>query len=294
MPRKVNFILINKKNECDLRLSKRILSLPKNLYEPSIVMLRKILRWLLAILLPLALFVAGVLLFPNVEAQQKLTLSTRTPIRQIDSLFYAQRLEDYKKEFGKKKVLLPGYELQTLLALSYYPELRDVEIHFLYKKAFIPLSSRPHAPTLFGKREKWVYRVIVSSQSMESMDPILLKNLPFNAQVGILAHELGHTLHYQQFDFWQVLKFALLYAFDSNFRAIHERSTDAQVVYHSLGWQLFDYATFVRTDPSTIKHYESSKDFIDKFYLMPMEIMQVMDQVPNYGSPTPTTPPAPY
>lgn len=257
-------------------------------------MLRKILRWLLAILLPLALFIAGVLLFPKVEAQQKLTLSPRTPIRQIDSLFYAQRFEDYKKEFGNKKVLLPGYELQTLLALSYFPELRDVEIQFLYKKAFIPLSSRPRTRSMFSKRDKWVYNVIVSSGSIKSMDPILMKNLPFNAQVGILAHELGHTLHYQQYGFWQMLKFAILYTFDSNFRAIHERSTDAQVVYHSLGWQLFDYAKFVRTDPSTIKSYESSKDFLDKFYLTPTEVMQVMNEVSNYGSPTPATPPAPY
>ena len=265
-----------------------------NLYEPSITMLRKILRWLLAILLPIALFVAGVLIFPKVKEQQTLVPSTRTPIRQIDSLFYAQRIEAYKEEFGKKKVLLPGYELQTLLALSYYPELREVEINFLYEKAFIPLSSRPYFPTMFGKRDKWVYNVIVSSESIKSMETILLKNLPFNAQVGILAHEIGHTLHYQQYGFWQMLKFALLYAFDADFRATHERSTDAQVVYHSLGWQLFDYAKFVRTDPSTLESYESSKGFIDKFYLTPADIMQVMSEMPNYGSPTPDTPPAPY
>jgi hypothetical protein len=255
-------------------------------------MLRTILRWLLVILFFLAIFVAGVLLFPRVKAQQNLTLSTRTPIRQIDSLFYAQRFADYKKEFGKKKVLLPGFELQTLLALSYYPELRDVEIHFVYQKALIPLSSRPAALTMFRKRDRWVYRIIVSSESLKSMEPILLKNLPFNAQVGILAHELGHTKHYHQYGFWQMLKFAILYAFDGNFRATHERSTDQQVIYHSLGWQLFDYATFVRTDSTTVENYESAKSFLDKTYLMPMDILEVMSQLPNYGSPTPA--PAPY
>ncbi|MFN7118314.1 MAG: hypothetical protein ACK4TA_16050 [Saprospiraceae bacterium] len=257
-------------------------------------MLRKILRWLLAILLPFALLIGAILIFPKIEAQQELKPSTRTPIRQIDSLFYAQRFVDYKKEFGKKKVLLPGFELQTLLALSYYPELRDVEIQFIYKKAWIPLSSRPYLPSMFQKRDKWIYRIIVSSESAAGMEPILLKNLPFNAQVGILAHELGHTLHYQKYGFWQMLKFALLYAFDADFRATHERSTDEQVVYHSLGWQLFDYAKFVRTDPSTVAGYESSKDFLDKYYLTPANVMEVMNQVPNYGAAPVTTPPPPY
>lgn len=257
-------------------------------------MLRKIFRWLLAILIPLVLFFGAVLLFPKTEAQQELKASTRTPIRQIDSLFYAQRFADYEKEFGKKKVLLPGFELQTLLALSYYPELRDVEIHFLYKKALIPLSSRPYLPSMFKPRDQWVYRIIVSSESMQSMDPILLKNLPFNAQVGILAHELGHTLHYQKYGFWQMMKFAILYAFNGKFRATHERSTDEQVIYHSLGWQLFDYAKFVRTDPTTIEGYESSKDFLDKNYLTPAEVIEVMNRVPNYGAAPAVTTPAPY
>lgn len=257
-------------------------------------MLRKILRWLLAIVVLLVLFIGAVLIFPAIEAQQEPMPSKRTPIRQIDSLYYAQRFDDYEKEFGKKKVLLPGFELQTLLALSYYPELRDVEVHFLYEKAWIPLSSRPKALSMFNKRDKWIYQVIVSSKSTESMDPILMKNLPFNAQVGILAHELGHTLHYQEYGFWQMLKFALLYAFDSKFRAVHERSTDEQVIYHSLGWQLFDYAKFVRTDPSTIQHYEASKDFLDQYYLTPMEIMEVMNRLPNYGVAPSAATPAPY
>lgn len=257
-------------------------------------MLRKIFRWLLAILILLALFVGAVLLFPKIEAKQDLKPATRTPIRQIDSLFQAQHLAAYITEFGNKKELLPGFELQTLIALSYYPELKDVEIHFLYEKAWIPLSSRPAFASMFKKKDEWVYNVIVSSKSTDMMEPILLKHLPFNAQVGILAHELGHTLHYQKYGFWQMLKFAILYAFDSSFRATHERSTDAQVIYRSLGWQLFDYAKFTRTDPSTIQSYEASKDFVDKYYLTPAEIIQVMNELPQYGAAPSTNPPAPY
>lgn len=252
----------------------------------------RVMRIIGFILLPLAIFIAAVLIFPKVEAQQKLLAAERTPRRQLDSIFYAQRLADLRRDFGENKELLPGFELQNLLALSYYPELKGVKMQFVYKNTFIPLSSRPDALTMFGKREKWVYRVIVSSKSAESMEPILLKHLPFDAQVGILAHEIGHTAHYQPYNFWQMAKFAILYAVDTDFRAIHERSTDEIVIYHGLGWQLFDYAKFVRTDPTTTEHYQSSKDFIDKFYLTPTDILSVMSRVPIYGNGTAV--PAPY
>lgn len=252
----------------------------------------RVLRVIFYILLPIGVFIAAVLIFPKVEAQQQLIPAERTPRRQLDSIFYAQRIKDLHREFGQNKELLPGYELQNLLALSYYPELKGVKMQFLYKKTLIPLSSRPYAAAMFSPKKDWIYRVIVSSASTESMEPILLKNLPFDAQVGILAHELGHSVHYQPYSFWQVAKFALLYAFDSNFRAVHERSTDETVVYHGLGWQLFDYAKFVRTAPSTKEHYETSKDFIDKYYLTPTEILSVMSRVPSYGNGSGV--PAPY
>ncbi len=250
-------------------------------------MIKKILRPLLFFVLGIAVFFGAVLLFPKIEPKQQLEASKIMPVRQLDSLYWAMQIDELQKEFGNNKTLLPGFELQTLLALRYFPELKDVRINFVYKKALIPLSSRPNLFTMFGNRKNWEFRVIVSSKSMESMEPILLKNLPFDAQVAILAHELGHTLHYQQYGFWQLLKFGLMYALNSDFRATHERSTDEQVIYHSLGWQLFEYAEYVRTDPSAAANYESSKDFLDKYYMTPMEIMQVMTTIGSYGMAAP-------
>lgn len=246
-------------------------------------MFKKLLRVILFIFLGIVLFLGAVLLFPKVNPQQELVPPKIMPVRQLDSLYWAMQMDVLEKEFGNRKTLLPGFELQTLLALRYFPELKNVRINFLYKKAFIPLSSRPNLFTMFGSKKNWEFRVIVSSQSSENMDPILLKNLPFDAQVAILAHEIAHTEHYQQYGFWQLLKFGLMYAISSEFRATHERSTDESVIYHGLGWQLFEYAKFVRTDPEAAPHYENMKDFLDKNYLTPTEIMEVMTRIATYG-----------
>ncbi|MDX1942035.1 MAG: hypothetical protein SFU99_15845 [Saprospiraceae bacterium] len=246
-------------------------------------MIKKIFRFLLFLLLVLVLFFGAVFIFPKIEPKQTLGISKIMPVRQLDSLYWAMQIETLRKEFGNRKTLVPGYELQTLLALRYFPELKDVRVNFVYKKAVIPLSSRPNLFTMFGNRKNWEFRVIVSNKSLDSMEPILLKNLPFDAQVAILAHELGHTKHYQKYGFWQLLKFGLMYAINSEFRAIHERSTDETVIYQGLGWQLFEYAKFVRTDPTTIKGYEASKDFLDKNYMTPADIMEVMTHINTYG-----------
>ena len=46
-------------------------------------------------------------------------------------------------EFGNNKKLPNGFELQTLLALRHYPELRDTKINFIVDDVSIRF---PHAP----------------------------------------------------------------------------------------------------------------------------------------------------
>lgn len=246
-------------------------------------MLKKILRYFLFILLGLALFLAAVYFIPQVDAEQDLSTTNIMPVRELDSLYWSMQKDVLLKEFGNRKTLIEGYELQCLLALRYFPGLKNTRINFVYRDALIPLSSRPDLLTMFGKRDKWEFRVIVSSKSNASMESILLKNLPFDAQVAILAHELAHTYHYQQYNFWQLLKFGMKYAIDADFRKAHERSTDRMVIYRSLGWQLFEYAEYVRTAPKAKENYEASKEFLDSHYLTPTEVIETMSQINAYG-----------
>ena len=253
------------------------------LYQPKTVMLKKILRYLLFAILIFVVLLAIIYIFPKVEAEQSLTETDVMPVRELDSLYWAMQQEVLLQEFGNRKTLIEGYELQCLLALRYFPELKDTRIHFIYRETLIPLASRPDLWTLFGDKTDREYRVIVSNKTRESMEPVLLKNLPFDAQVAILAHELGHTYHYRQYNLWQMLKFGMRYALDGDFRKAHERSTDALVVYRRLGWQLFEYAEYVRTAPKAKAHYEEAKDFLDSHYLQPSEIIEMMSQINAYG-----------
>ncbi len=58
--------------------------------------------------------------------------------------------------------------------------------------------------SLLRKRDQRTYRVIISDQSLPQMESVLLKNLPFNAQIAIIGHELAHTAEYQTLNSYQL------------------------------------------------------------------------------------------
>ena len=62
-------------------------------------------------------------------------------VREYEEIAEQQRYDQLLLEFGNNKELPPGYELQALLALSHYPELKDIKIRFIVDDVGIPLSK---------------------------------------------------------------------------------------------------------------------------------------------------------
>ncbi|MGI9544451.1 MAG: DUF2201 family putative metallopeptidase, partial [Cyclobacteriaceae bacterium] len=109
-------------------------------------------------------------------------------------------------------------------------------------------------------------------------DPILLRSLPFDAQVGILAHELGHVAYYHKLNPFEIGKWGLSYLKVDQFHVTHERSTDLMPVYHGLGSQIYQYAYFVRYDPSCKELFGVEQDFMDKYYMTDKELLEVISK----------------
>ena len=191
---------------------------------------------------------------------------------------YEQSIDSLISELGYRKELAEGFELQTLLALRHYPELKNTHIKFIIKKAFIPLASRPSMFSLLRQGDRRTYRVIISDKSLPQMDAVLLKNLPFNAQVAIIGHELAHAAEYETLNSYQLSAVGLLY-FSGSFRASMEKGTDKRTIEHGLGWQLLEYAEHVREVSGSNK---KQIDFMDKFYMNPEEIRTLIEQSESY------------
>jgi hypothetical protein len=75
--------------------------------------------------------------------------------------------------------------------------------------------------------------------------PLLFKNLPFNAQVGVIGHELAHAA-----DFSAMTSLDIIAHVVKNVSAKYidrfEYNTDAICIAHGLGYQLLSWSSFVR------------------------------------------------
>lgn len=184
-------------------------------------------------------------------------------------------------EFGTNKQLPEGFELQTLLALSHYPRLRDTKINFIIDDVSIPLSSRPHWSSLLRSAKNRTYLVVIDSEREGAREALLLKNQPFNAQVGIIGHELAHTNYYLDRSFFGIVGDALCQLSDC--RVDFERATDLRLIEHGLGWQRFDHATFVRGGRVREQEAALGTEGGGGAYMSPAEIMRIMEGHETYS-----------
>lgn len=187
-------------------------------------------------------------------------------------------LDSLKALIGENKGLPDGFEVVAAIAYSAYPELKDVKIDMVLTKKGAPMEATVKIGSLFGKRGNRKYLILLNDARDSRFSPILLRSLPFDAQVGILAHELGHIVYYHKLNVFGFGKWGLKYLLSEDFRATHERTTDLMPLYHGLGSQIYQYAWFVRHDPSCISFYEASKDFIDKYYMTDEELRKEINR----------------
>jgi len=178
---------------------------------------------------------------------------------------YADSLEYL---YGRNKIIPTEYKNQILLALAHYPELTNVNIEFIVEPSLIPIASRPKPSTIFhAKANRW-YCIVISNDGLDEMEYALLENLSFNAQIGVIGHELGHTLYYMDRSSSNLIGLALAYPF-SKFQQKFEKETDLRTIDHGLGWQLLQWAEEIRKGESS--------EFLDSSYLTPAEIKKVME-----------------
>lgn len=179
---------------------------------------------------------------------------------------------------------------QAIVALSHYPELHDVKIEFRLRKGITPLSSRPQIISVLKARKNRTYIITISTKSNKRFSPILFHNLPKDAQIGVLGHELGHVVTYLSKNNIQlmVLPFKLM---NTKYTDCFEFNTDLIAIQHGLGRELYAWSSFVRQALDIEEWRGASKGqqtgspvVNNERYMNPETIQKYMDSIPIYGS----------
>jgi len=188
--------------------------------------------------------------------------------------FAPDDLNYLRNRFGNNKTIPQKYELQSLIALSHYPELKDIEIEFKYQKMKTTLQARPNLESIFKKAEKRTYSIIINnSDDCE----VCMDDIPFNGQVGIIGHELAHILDYVNKSSGGIIRTGMEYLVSKKKEA-YEKEIDAITVEKGLGWQLHSCYNFIQCKHDVSDDYKSFKR---KYYLEPTEIAKQIHDKDN-------------
>ncbi len=240
-----------------------------------VVSMKRVMHIALIALSPFVLITSLVLVQHVDPAQHKPDFE---PYHFADTLANSEYdLDSLKAVIGDNKGLPQGFEVAAAIAYSAYPQLKKVKIDMVLQPKGAPMEASMNGwSLLIPGRNNRQYHILLNDSQGTFFDPILLRALPFDAQVGILAHELGHVVYYHELNVFKFGKWGLRYLKSDEFRATHERTTDLMPVYHGLGSQIYQYAYYVRKDPSTKAFYKDEKGFMDKYYMTDEELLEAM------------------
>ena len=192
-------------------------------------------------------------------------------IKELDSSGYSNNLMAISLKFGRNKTIPSGIELATLTALSYFPELKNTTIRFKKANIKTSLNAQPTIISLLFRR-KSKRKYIIRYADNDDSTKVLFKNASFNAQVGVLAHELNHVTDFSSKNLFGVIGRGFSYASKTK-KAQFEKHIDQMTIELGLGWQLYAWAVFILDGDTATEEY---KEFKREIYLEPEEIKSAL------------------
>jgi hypothetical protein len=223
------------------------------------------LRRLFSVLLKMLLILRGCFIFAQ---------SPPPPVKEFKPDF----IDIYIKDSVFNKTIPPQFEQQIRVALAYYPTLKRTKIIFKVKKTRTPLAATPTFWSAFRKPSKRTYIITISSESNSFLNKIILDSLGFNAQIGVLGHEISHIL---EFNSKKGIFFVGLVLRNLSKKAIDtfENNTDRRCIEQGLGYQLLAWSTEVRRNLN-IKEWRGADNLGDQKrerYMSPPTILGLIN-----------------
>jgi len=165
------------------------------------------------------------------------------PLQSIDSADLLQ--------YADHKQLPFGYEKEALVALSHFPELKDVSVKFRIKKSFATLKTRPTFFSMFMPRGHRSYVITISNKTTSKLMPLLFQNISTEARIGVIGHELSHVLDFSTKNDWQCFKVAVGHL-SPRYLDRFEYNTDMICIRHGLGQDLEAWSKYIRKTMHTV------------------------------------------
>ena len=176
-------------------------------------------------------------------------------------------------QFGQNKQIPALIEKNVLKALSFYPELKNTAISFIFKtniKTSV-MQAQPAFMTLLQKRKNRRYRINISKYFKLITTQIPIQQIPNDVMIGWVGHELGHILDYEGMSNAGMVSFGYRYYFHSSFVKHAEMVADSLAVERGMGNYIVATKRFILDHAELPQTY---KNKIARLYLSPDVIVE--------------------
>ncbi len=176
-------------------------------------------------------------------------------------------------QFGHNKKIPAVIEKNVLNALSFYPELKNTTISFIFKTDIRTsvMQAQPVPTTLLGKRKNRRYRINISEYFKLINSQIPIEKIPDEVMIGWIGHELGHILDYEGMSNGGMVSFGYRYYFSPSFVKHAEMVADSLAVERGMGNYIVATKRFILNHAELPQAY---KDKISRLYLSPDVIVE--------------------
>ncbi len=164
------------------------------------------------------------------------------------------------------------------IALSHYPELKDVSIEFKYKNKMknALMQARPKIGNLFKAKKDHSYTIFISRKFLVENEEFSMANVPSEVLIGWLGHELGHVMDYREKSAIKMLGFGVKYITSHDFIKKAERTADTYAINHGLGNYIHSTKDFILNHSHFSDSYKKRKI---RLYLSPEEILALVNNL---------------
>lgn len=182
---------------------------------------------------------------------------------------------DSKKNLKYKNKTIPVVILDPVLkALSYFPELEEVDIAFEFKEKIsgAVMQAQPKIFSLFvDGKENRKYRVKITRQlEFENGEVMAIENVPFDALVGWIGHELGHVMDYLNRSSADMMHFGARYLVSKQRVTEAELTADGYAIGCGMGHQILANKNYILDNEGFEDNY---KEKIRTLYMSPQMVL---------------------
>jgi hypothetical protein len=175
------------------------------------------------------------------------------------------------------KIIPESIQEEVLVALSYYPELKDTPIEFKFKNQInkSTMQAQPTFGSIFRSKEKRSYIILMSRKIQIEEERFTIKDIPSEVLIGWLGHELGHVMDYRNRTGIGMILFGIKYLFSGAHIKEVERAADTFAINHGMGTYILKTKNFILDNVSFSDKYKAK---LRKLYMSPEEVMHLIEQ----------------